>query len=77
MITIIVNLFLIAAAVYLCCGVIFSFFFIAFGLKAIDPDGTQGSSVGFKIIILPGVIVFWSLLLKKWANMMPPTHEGW
>ena len=76
MMGIIVKLVFIAVAVYLCCGVIFSFFFIRKGMKAIDPDGTHGSPVGFKIIIIPGVIVFWSLLLKKWANAMPPSSEG-
>ena len=69
---VIVNCILIATAVYLFCGIVFSFFFIAKGLKVIDPDGTHGASVGFKIIILPGVIVFWSLLLKKWSNAPVP-----
>jgi hypothetical protein len=70
MMEVMINCILIAAAVYLVCGVIFSFFFMSKGLKAIDPDGTHGASVGFKMIILPGVIVFWSVLLKKWANAM-------
>ena len=68
---VIVNCILIAAAVYLSCGLIFSFFFISKGLKVIDPDGTHGSSAGFKIIIIPGVIVFWWLLLKKWMKPTP------
>jgi hypothetical protein len=67
----IVKIFFIIITAYLCCGVIFSFFFISKGMKAIDPDGTHGSSAGFKIIIIPGVIVFWLLLMKKWMKATP------
>ena len=67
---IIIKLIFIVVAVYLCCGVIFSFFFIKKGIKIIDPDGTHGSSAGFKIIIIPGVIVFWVLLLEKWMKAL-------
>ncbi|MEO6734024.1 MAG: hypothetical protein ABIN01_22570 [Ferruginibacter sp.] len=73
---IIVTLVFIAVAVYLGCGVIFSFFFIRKGMKAIDPDGTHGSSAGFKIIIIPGVITFWWLLLKKWRKATPSPNGG-
>jgi hypothetical protein len=58
---------LILTAIYLSCGVLFIFFFFRKGLHAID-EGTQGASAGFKIIIIPGVIVFWPLLLKKWMK---------
>jgi hypothetical protein len=71
MTAIIVICILTTIAVYLCCGIIFSFFFISKGLNVIDPDGTHGSSAGFKIIIIPGVIVFWWLLLKKWMKTTP------
>jgi hypothetical protein len=64
----IVKIFFVTVAVYLCSGVIFSFFFFKKGIKIIDPDGTHGSSAGFKIIIIPGVIVFWALLLEKWRK---------
>lgn len=68
MIEIMVKLLFIIVAVYLCGGVIFSLFFIRKGIKIIDPDGTHGSSAGFKIIIIPGVIVFWALLWDKWRK---------
>ena len=64
----IVKILFIIVGMYLCAGVIFSFFFIKKGIKIIDPDGTHESSAGFKIIIIPGVIVFWSLLLEKWMK---------
>ena len=65
-----VKILFIIVAMYLCGGVIFSFFFIKKGIKIIDPDGTHGSSAGFKIIIIPGVIVFWALLLEKWMKAL-------
>jgi hypothetical protein len=37
------------------------------GLNKID-DGAHGSTIGFKIIIIPGVIVFWPVLLSKWIK---------
>ena len=54
--------------------------FILKGINKID-EGGHGSSIGFRIIIIPGVIVFWVVLLRKWIkakkSFMEPTevHE--
>jgi len=56
---------------------------IAFIVKGVDvvDEGAHGSSLGFRIIIIPGVIVFWIVLLRKWIkikrNFMSPAkvHE--
>jgi len=61
----IVNIGLMAASVYLLCGVLFAIGFLAKGITAID-EAAHGSTIGFRIIILPGVVVFWPFLLKKW-----------
>jgi hypothetical protein len=53
--------------IYLCCGIIFTIAFQAKGIHKID-EGAHGSSWGFRVIIIPGVIVFWPFLLKKWMN---------
>jgi hypothetical protein len=63
----IVSVFLIAVAVYLLAGVVFTIFFQAKGLSKID-EGVHGSSWGFRIIIIPGCIVFWVVLLRKWMK---------
>jgi len=53
---------------FLVCGLLISFFFLARGLSQID-EGTRGTGIGFRLIILPGMIVFWPVLLKKWLQV--------
>lgn len=65
---------LVIAVIYLALGFIFAIPFIIKGVSTID-DGAKGSSIGFRIIILPGVIVFWPLLLKKWIKAKPLNHD--
>ena len=62
-----VEIFLIIVAVYLLIGVLFVIPFLMKGLNKID-EGAHGSTIGFKIIIIPGVIVFWPVLLSKWIK---------
>jgi hypothetical protein len=61
------NITLMMVAVYLLCGIIFSIAFLLKGISVID-DGTIGASTGFRVIILPGVITLWPLLLRKWIK---------
>ncbi|HRI21020.1 MAG TPA: hypothetical protein PLA68_08695 [Panacibacter sp.] len=72
MLTTIVSVLLIAIAAYLFAGMVFTIFFQAKGLSKID-EGVHGSSWGFRIIIIPGCIVFWVVLLRKWRKIKPPT----
>jgi hypothetical protein len=46
-------------------GFLFTIAFIFKGIQTVD-ESAQKSSLGFKIIIIPGIIVFWPVLLKKW-----------
>ena len=62
-----VEILLIIVAVYLVVGVLFVIPFLMKGLTKVD-EGAQGSTIGFKIIIIPGVIVFWPVLLSKWMK---------
>ena len=62
-----VEILLIIAAIYLLGGVLFVIPFLMKGLNKID-EGAHGSTIGFKIIIIPGVIVFWPVLLAKWMK---------
>jgi len=64
---IIIKIILVAAALYLLFGLLFAFLFIWKGVGKID-EGAHGGSMGFRIIILPGTMVFWPLLLKKWLK---------
>jgi len=63
----IIQIILTAVAIYLLLGFVFAIAFIIKGVSKID-EGAHGSSIGFRIIIIPGVIVFWPLLLKKWLR---------
>ena len=62
-----VEVLLIFAVIYLALGVLFIIPFLMKGLNKVD-EGANGSTIGFKIIIIPGVIVFWPVLLSKWMK---------
>lgn len=63
----VVSIILFVVMMYLLIGIFFVFPFLAKGIKKID-EGAHGSSKGFFMIIVPGVIVFWPVLLSKWMN---------
>jgi len=60
--------------IYLVCGLLFAIPFVIKGVDKID-EGAEGSSIGFRIIITPGVIVFWPILLRKWINAKTSQHD--
>ena len=62
-----IEILLIIVAVYLLVGVLFVIPFLMKGLNKVD-EGANGSTIGFKIIIIPGVIVFWPVFLSKWIK---------
>ena len=64
MITLIVDILLAAMACYLLLGLLFSIYFYLAGAAKLD-DGTSGTPWDFKLIIFPGVVLFWSSLLFK------------
>ncbi len=61
------NIALLITTMYLICGLVFAIAFLIKGIAVVD-EGAHGSGIGFRLIILPGVIVFWPLLLKKWIK---------
>ena len=63
----IVTIILLVVAVYLAAGLIFAIPFVIKGVTKID-EGAHGSTCGFRMIIIPGTIVFWPLLLKRWLK---------
>ena len=62
-----ITVLLLVVAVYLICGFIFAIFFVTKGVTVVD-EGAHGATIGFRIIIVPGTMVFWPLLLKKWRK---------
>ena len=63
--TSIISILLIITAIYLTAGLAFAVVFVFRGVTKVD-ETAQGSGIGFRLIILPGTVVFWPLLLKKW-----------
>ena len=63
----IIQLILYFFSGYLSLGILFSIFFFSIGINKID-EVAVGSSLGFKLIIFPGVVVFWVFLFYKWIK---------
>ena len=61
--------------IYVAIGFVFMIPFIIRGANKID-EGAHGSSVGFRIIIIPGVIIFWPFLLQKWLKAKAAEHRS-
>ena len=57
--------------IYFLCGLLFAIPFIIKGVKVIDPDGAHGTKWGFRVIIIPGTVVFWPVLFRKWLKAKP------
>ena len=53
--------------VYLLVGLLFAVPFVLRGAKAIDPSAAEGTW-GFKLLVVPGVMVFWPVLLRRWMR---------
>jgi hypothetical protein len=71
----IVSILLTIAGIYLLLGLVFAIPFVVKGAQKID-HGANGGSIGFRIIIIPGTMVFWPFLLKKWIKAIKhPGHD--
>ncbi|MBS4065411.1 MAG: hypothetical protein KGZ74_12665 [Chitinophagaceae bacterium] len=64
-----ITLLLSAILVYALAGCCFLPFFYKKGIHLID-ESVKGSSIGFYIIIIPGVLVFWPVLLRQWRKAL-------
>lgn len=52
---------------YLLSGLVFALAFAIKGVTVID-EGAEGTKPGFRLIIIPGAIIFWPVLLIKWVK---------
>jgi len=67
--------FLISLSAYLAFGLAFAIPFVLVGVRRTDPHATHGSW-GFRAFIVPGTMVFWPLLLRRWvAGLTAPPEE--
>jgi len=49
---------------YLIIGVLFAIWFVTAGVNRLD-HGMQGASTGLRLLIVPGAILLWPVLLTK------------
>ena len=72
----ITAIMLILTGVYLGCGLVFAVPFMVFGVNRIDSHAAHGSW-GFRLLIVPGTMAFWPLLLGRWMKgRQEPPEEG-
>ena len=54
-------------AVYTSLGLAFAVPFVWLGVQRLDSEA-QGSGIGFRLLILPGVAAFWPMFLYRWRR---------
>lgn len=72
----IAAIFLSLLGLYLACGLVFAVPFVLFGVRQVDPHAAQGSW-GFRLLIIPGTMAFWPMLLRRWLKgiYVPPEER--
>ncbi len=56
--------FVYTLAVYAGLGLVFALPFVWLGVQRLDSEA-QGSGIGFRLLILPGVAAFWPMFLYR------------
>ncbi|NEQ48321.1 MAG: hypothetical protein F6K00_34235 [Leptolyngbya sp. SIOISBB] len=56
-----------AIRAYVFAGLIFTIPFLICGIQRVDPDA-KGWNIGFRLVIIPGLCVFWPLLAVRWVR---------
>ena len=62
------------AGVYLLLGLAFAIACVRRGAGQIDPAAANGT-LGFRLIILPGAVLLWPWLAKRWWRGAPRAAE--
>ena len=70
----IVGWLLALMGIYLVIGFLFAVPFAFVGAKRIDPSAAEGTW-GFKLLIIPGSMVFWPLLASRWFGKKAQPEE--
>ncbi len=64
---IIVQALLDSLLVYLTCGLTVGVPFALRGVDRVDASA-RGASLGFRLLILPGTVALWPLMVAKWIR---------
>jgi hypothetical protein len=72
----IVEGFVFLLSAYALLGFLFSLAFVSVGVSRIDHDA-KGTGIVFRLLIIPGVIAFWPMLLSRWMRGVsePPVER--
>ena len=64
-------------AVYASFGLVFAVPFVWLGVQRLDSEA-HGSGIGFRLLILPGVAVFWPMFAYRWRLGIaePPVEKN-
>lgn len=70
-------LFVDAFYLYALLGVVFALAFVTIGVNRIDSQA-NGSGAAFRLLIFPGSVAFWPLMLRRWiaGNSEPPEERN-
>ncbi|MGA9390384.1 MAG: hypothetical protein WBV69_08055 [Candidatus Sulfotelmatobacter sp.] len=71
------KIFVYALETYAGLGLIFAVPFVWIGVQRLDSEA-QGSGIGFRLLILPGVTAFWPKFLQRWTRrtLEPPEERN-
>lgn len=61
------ELVVLCAGGYLCAGVFCAALLLVTGFKRIDPSAGN-APLGFKLIVLPGLVVLWPFMAWRWLR---------
>lgn len=77
MFEIVAKAFVYGLEVYAGLGFVLALVFVWVGVQSLDSEA-QGSGVGFRLLILPGVAAFWPMLLRRWLRHVnePPVEHN-
>lgn len=56
-----------AMEAYAAAGLLFALAFLTVGMQRLD-SRTRETRIGFRLMILPGVMILWPLLLRRWIG---------
>jgi hypothetical protein len=77
MLEIVAKSFIYILALYAGLGLAFAVPFTWYGVQRVDSEA-KGSGIGFRLLILPGVVAFWPMFLSRWRRGVvdPPTEKN-
>jgi hypothetical protein len=62
---VVAGVLVLVLTVYLAAGAVFALAFVSRGVNALDPRAASAGR-GFRTVILPGTIIFWPVLMRRW-----------